>query len=79
MNQPVKGGFNSHYKNMKSIKPTLAVMALLTASCFTSCKDTNPKTPETDMGMTSDSVFTDNDSIDRNYDTQGADTGLDGK
>lgn len=44
-----------------------------------SCRDTNPGNNEPDMGMTTDSVFEKNDTIDNNKSTSGADTEMDGE
>jgi len=48
----------------------MAGAALLAAFAMTSCRETNPgKDEEADMGMTSDSVFNENDSINNNEST----------
>ena len=48
----------------------MAAAALMTALAATSCRETNPgKDEEADMGMTSDSVFNETDSIDNNKST----------
>ena len=56
---------------------TIAAASLTAASC----RDTNPgdKDGDPDMGMTTDSVFTETDSINNNESTTGADTELDGE
>ncbi|OYQ43507.1 hypothetical protein CHU92_03345 [Flavobacterium cyanobacteriorum] len=57
------------------------LLVAVVALSATSCRDTNPgnKDGDADMGMTTDSIFTQTDTIDNNKSTKDADTELDGE
>ena len=63
---------------MKTYFKIIAALLLLSGT-IVSCRDTNPADPDHNMVMTTDSIFTKNDSINNNYSTEGADTELDGE
>ena len=63
---------------MKMTRKMLYAVALLGVLSLTSCRDTNPDNPGPDMGVTSDSIGN-TDGRNNNYDTSGADTGMDGE
>ena len=55
---------------MKELKSLALAALFISAFSVTSCRETNPgKDEEADMGMTSDSVFNENDSINNNEST----------
>ena len=62
-------------------KTILYAATVMLAFSMTSCRDTDPgdKDGEPDMGMTTDSIFTETDTINNNQSTTGADTELDGE
>lgn len=62
-------------------KTILYTATAMLALSIASCRDTDPgdKDGEPDMGMTTDSIFTETDTIDNNQSTSGADTALDGE
>lgn len=65
---------------MKALKSLALATLFLSAFSITSCRETNPgKDEEADMGMTSDSIFGRNDTINNNVSTEGADTEMDGE
>lgn len=63
----------------KMVKISLYMLMLVGSFTAVSCRDTNPGNNEPDMGMTTDSIFEKNDTIDNNKSTSGADTEMDGE
>lgn len=64
----------------RSIKSILCCCLLVAGFSMTSCRDTTPGDPDDPgLGMTSDSVFTETDTINNYESTEGADTELDGE
>lgn len=63
----------------KAIRTGLYMLMLAGSFTAASCRDTNPGNNEPDMGMTTDSIFTQTDTIDNNKSTTGADTEMDGE
>ena len=65
---------------MKALKSLALAALFISALSVTSCRETNPgKDEEADMGMTSDSIVTQTDTINNNVSTEGADTEMDGE
>ena len=64
----------------KLVRTVVFSVAIASSLSLYSCRESNPgKDEEADMGMTSDSIFTETDTINNNVSTEGADTEMDGE